>query len=152
MQSRPHFFTQIHHFWFVDFNLSPFDEDLTILKNSLFSCRSATLQSPFGASLSVCPSAAISQPPYGLETRKLVWRIHVTAVRPKKAFCEIFLFRPPYAPKTSKNPEILVPKMEFSVFSQFRVHFFMDHHHFWFVSCYGVSEEEDKRILRNSPF
>ena len=71
---------------------------------------------------------------------------YVTAVRPEKGFCEIRLFRPLYAPKTSKNPEILVEKMEFSVFSQFRLHFFMDHHHFWFVSCYGVSEEEDKRI------
>ena len=71
---------------------------------------------------------------------------YVTAIRPEKGFCEIRLFRPHYAPKTSKNPENLVPKMEFSVFSQFRVHFFMDHHHFWFVSCYGVGEEEDKRI------
>ena len=37
-------------------------------KESGFSCRSATIQSPFGASLSVSPSAAISQLPYGLGT------------------------------------------------------------------------------------
>ena len=28
----------------------------------------------------------------------------------------------------------------------------MDHPHFWFVSCFGVNEEEDNRILRNSLF
>ena len=30
---------------------------------------------------------------------------YVTAIRPEKGFCEIRLFRPPYTPKTSKNPE-----------------------------------------------
>ena len=70
------------------------------------------------------------------------------AKRKTKGFCEIRLFRPPGAPKYPN----LVPKIEFSVFSEFRVHFFMGHHHFWFVRCYGVGEAEDKRIFRYLPF
>ena len=57
---------------------------------------------------------------------------------------QICLFRPQQWAQKCPN---LVPKMKISVFQQFRVHFFMDLHRFWFVSCFRVDKEEDKKRI-----
>ena len=60
----------------------------------------------------------------GEKGRKKERSVMEWAKRKTKGFSVIRLFRPPGAPKYPN----LVPKMEFSVYLQFRVHFFMDHH------------------------
>ena len=68
-------------------------------------------------SVSLSVRSDFSAPLWARNTKFGTKDTYVTAVRPEKGFCEIRLFRPPYAPKTSKNPEILVPKIGISFFA-----------------------------------
>ena len=61
-----------------------------------------------------------------------LWVVVGWAMRKTKRFFEIHIFRVKNGKISNRNCAFLAK----SVFSQYRVHFFMDHHDFWFVSCW----------------
>ena len=60
-----------------------------------------------------------------------LWVVGRWGKRKTKPFFEIHISRVKNSKISNRNCAFLAK----SVFSQYRVHFFMDHHDFWFVSC-----------------